>query len=170
MPLGKSPALTPGRLAAEGLDSRLRGNGVYFGEGSPFQRQAERRSAPRFARRIFFITFKAGMLLKTRESRTKYMNSERLFRRKCAGFAIFDTNCAGFARFEANLGAYLDEKCQGIRCQVSGVRCQVHLLEGLRSLRKNSPPQVTTPAPSAPPLLNQRLWSAPGWARFSPGR
>ena len=31
MPLGKSPALTPGRLAAEGLDSRLCGNGVYLG-------------------------------------------------------------------------------------------------------------------------------------------
>ena len=76
----------------------------------------------------FFIAFKAGMLLKTRESRTKYT--------------------------------------KGL---VSGVRCQVHLLEGLRSLRRNSPPQVTTPAPSAPPLLNQRLWSA-GMGAFTPGR
>jgi hypothetical protein len=31
MPLGKSPALTHGRLGAEGRDSRLRGNGVYLG-------------------------------------------------------------------------------------------------------------------------------------------
>ncbi len=105
----------------------------------------------------FFIGFKDGMLLKIRESQTKYSNFERLFRRKCTGFAIFDTNCAGFARFEANLGAYLDE-----RCQVLGARCQAQLSEGLRSLRRNSPPQVATPGASAPSLLNRdgSLWNA----------
>jgi hypothetical protein len=34
MPLAKSPASTPGRLAAEGLDSRLRGNGVILEKGA----------------------------------------------------------------------------------------------------------------------------------------
>ena len=84
----------------------------------------------------FFIGFKAGMLLKIRESQTKYSNFERLFRRKCTGFAIFDTNCAGFARFEANLGLIWTR----------GVRCQAQLSEGLmRSLRKKLPAAGSRP-------------------------
>jgi len=63
MPLAKSPASTPGRLAAEGLDSRLRGNDV-FGKGTHSKDRAtgaggtydaERRSALRYARRIFLL-------------------------------------------------------------------------------------------------------------------
>ncbi len=53
-------------------------------------------------RKNFFIGFKAGMLLKTRESRTKYTNLERLFRRKCAISSILQTNCSDITRFEAN--------------------------------------------------------------------
>jgi len=37
----------------------------------------------------FIVTFKAGMLLKTHESRTKYANPEQPFRRKCRAFALF---------------------------------------------------------------------------------
>jgi hypothetical protein len=91
MPLGKSPASTPGRLAAEGLDSRHCGNGMCRGR-EPIRSTGRTPFGPMVREKNFFIGFKAGMLLKTRESRTKFMNSERLFRRKCAGFAIFEAN------------------------------------------------------------------------------
>jgi hypothetical protein len=44
---------------------------------------------PTVRKKNFFIRFKAGKLLKTRESQTKYANFERLFRRKCVGSARF---------------------------------------------------------------------------------
>ena len=52
-----------------------------------------------------------------------------------------------------------------------GVRCQVHLSGGLNGRLKNSPPQITTPALNAPPLLNQEgsLRSA-GMDTLTPGR
>jgi hypothetical protein len=121
MPLGKSPALTPGRLAAEGRDSRLCGNGVFLGR-EPIRATGRTPFGPTAREKNFFIRFEAGMLLKTRESRTNYMNFERFFRGKCVGFAIFDTNSQGFARFKAHPEAYLEDRCQGsgVRCQVSG--------------------------------------------------
>jgi len=137
MPLGKSPALAPGRLAAHARDSRLRGNGV-LGKGA---RSSDRPNAvrPHGPREEFFLgTFKAGMLLKTRESRTKYMNSERLFRRKCAGLAMF----------EANPEVYLEDRTR-IRCQVPGVR--LVCWGGLNRLRKSFSQQTTTPVLAAPP-------------------
>jgi hypothetical protein len=60
---------------------------------------------------FFFTTFKAGMLLKIRESLTKYTNFERLLRRKCEGFAIFRTNCSSFSRFDANPEVYWGSMC-----------------------------------------------------------
>ncbi len=53
MPLDKSPALTPGRLAAEGRDSRLRGNGACIGKGA---RSSDRPDAvrPHGAQEEFF--------------------------------------------------------------------------------------------------------------------
>jgi len=76
MPLGKSPALTPGRLAAEGRDSRLCGNGVYGGR-EPIRATGRMPFGPRVREKnSFFVTFKAGMLLKTRQSRTKYTKGQ----------------------------------------------------------------------------------------------
>ena len=126
MPLPKAPALTPGRWVTEGLDSRLCGNGGHLGR-EPIRATGRTPFGSMVREKNFFIGFKAGMLLKTRERRTKCTNG-----------------------------------------QVPGVRCHVHVLGGLRSFGKNSPPQVNTPAPSAPPLLNQRLWSAPEWAPSPP--
>ena len=79
MPLGKSPALTPGRLAAEGLDSRLRGNGLYL-RREPIPTPGRTPFGPTVRKKNFFVAFKAGMLLKTRESRTNYTDFEGLFR------------------------------------------------------------------------------------------
>jgi len=85
---------------------------------------------------FFFITFKAGMLLKTHENRTKYTNFEGLFRRKCAGFARFGTNCSGFAGLGGNPEVYWNDRCQLLGRGVGG----------LNWLRKNSLPQLTTTA------------------------
>jgi hypothetical protein len=79
MPLGKSPALTPGRFATEGRESRLRVNGAYW-KREPIRATGRTPSGPMVRKKNFLIGFKAGMLLKTRESRTEYMNFERLFR------------------------------------------------------------------------------------------
>jgi hypothetical protein len=65
------------------------------------------------AKRISFIAFEAGMLLKTHDSRTKYANFPRPFRRKCAGFAIFERDYSGFAWFEANPEAIGTPSAQG---------------------------------------------------------
>jgi hypothetical protein len=80
---------------------------------------------PTVREKIFFITFKAGMLLKTHESRTKLTNFEGLFRRKRKGFARLETNCAGFAGFEANPEVYLNDKCTRL-----GAKCQAYLVGG----------------------------------------
>lgn len=75
MPLGKSRALTPGRFAAEGLDSCLRGNGGHWGR-EPIPTTGRTPFGPMIRERNFFIGFKAGMLLKTGESRTKYTKGQ----------------------------------------------------------------------------------------------
>jgi hypothetical protein len=108
------------------------------------------------------------MLLKTRESQTKYTNFERLFRRKCAGFAIFETNCAGFARFEAHQEVNLEDRCPGFgaKRQVPGVRRRRW---GAEQAAKSSPPRITTPALTALPLLNQEgSFSGAGMGAFTP--
>jgi hypothetical protein len=92
---------------------------------SPARTSFDRAEMPK---EFFFITFKAGMLLKTRESRTKYTNFERLFRRKCEVFAIFETNCLGFCKVRGESGGLLRRQVSRSRYQVSGVRCQAHLL------------------------------------------
>ena len=46
----------------------------------------------------FFLGFEAGMLLKTRESRTKFTNFEGLFRRECKGFCDIRNKLCGFCK------------------------------------------------------------------------
>ena len=101
MPFGKAPAWTPARFADDGLDSRPRGDGMYLGT-KPVPATRRTPFGPTVNDKIFFIGFKAGMLLKTRGSRTKHTNFERLFPRKCTDFGVFETNWTGFARFAAN--------------------------------------------------------------------
>ena len=76
----------------------------------------------------FFLTFEAGMLLKTRESQTICTAFEQLFRRKCKGFAIFETNYSGCCKVRGESGGLLRRQVSRSRYQVSGVRCQAHLL------------------------------------------
>jgi len=105
MPLRRFSTMTPARFDAP-LAATLR--------NLPVRTSFDRAEMPKNS---FFVTFEAGMLLKTRESQTKYTSSERIFRRKCEGFAIFRTNCWGFAGFEANPEAYWDDGWAGVRCQ-----------------------------------------------------
>jgi len=55
--------------------------------GRPYSRQ-----------RIFFVGLKAGMLLKTHESRTKYTNFERLFSARMRGFCTLRNESIGFCK------------------------------------------------------------------------
>jgi hypothetical protein len=92
---------------------------------SEIHRVESRSSVARCQKNSFLIPFKAGMLLKTRERLTKGPNYERLFRRKCRGFAIFETNLCGFCKVRGESGGLLGH-------QVSMGRRQAHLLGGWR--------------------------------------
>jgi hypothetical protein len=133
--------------------------------GEPVPTTGRTPFGPTVCEKNFFVTFKAGMLLKTRESRTNYMNFERFFRGKCVGFAIFDTNFQGFARFKAHPEAYWED-----RCQVSGVRCQVSgpSVGGTEEFADKLSAAGNHPGAKRAHLLNRRLWNAPGWARSAP--
>ncbi len=95
MPLRRFSATTPARFEAPYRNAH---------KSNPVQRCKEN----------FFIGFKAGMLLKTRENRTKCTNFERLFSEKCTGFGIFKTNWTGFARFKEPVYATMCMKKQGV--------------------------------------------------------
>jgi len=69
---GKSPALT-GRFVTEGLDSRPLGKNACLARES-IPATGRTPFGPTVIEKNFFVVFKAGMLLKTRENKTKCEN------------------------------------------------------------------------------------------------
>jgi len=83
MPVRRFSTITPARFEAHGrLPHKSTGPIVV--------------RPPEMPKNSFFVTFKAGMLLKTHESQTKCTALERLYRRKCEGFCNIRNKLLGF--------------------------------------------------------------------------
>jgi hypothetical protein len=141
MPLGKSPALTPHRFAAERLDSRLRGNGLYLGR-EPIPTTGRTPFSPRVNEKNFFVVFKAGMLLKTRESKTKCMNLKGLISTEMREFCKIRIKLGGFCNVRGESGGLLGEALwQRQRISISLAMCMI--INRVSSIRDDSGRNLT---------------------------
>ena len=81
--------------------------------------RTERRSTvQRRKKNSFFATFKAGMLLKTHESRTKYTNFERAFSTKMRGFCNIRNELLGFCNVRGESRGLFGRQVSTGRCRV----------------------------------------------------